>query len=172
MGRSVCEEKNYQSLYEEHGQPLRNFLYYKCGDLGRAEDLAQEAFVKMWQKCKDVIFEKAKSYLFTVANRLFLNHIEHQKVVLKFEKKGHTDRNNQSPEFIMEEDEFKSKLEQAISDLSEAQREAFLMNRIDKMSYQEIADALGISVKAVEKRIHNALKTLKSKVEELDQHKI
>lgn len=169
---SVCEEKNYQHLYQEHGTALRNFMYYKCGDLEKAEDLSHEAFIKMWEKCKDVIFSKAKGYLFTVANRLFLNHIEHKKVVLKFEKGDHTDRSHESPQYIMEGNEFKTKLEQAISELTEAQREAFLMNRIDKMSYQEIADTLNLSVKAVEKRIHNALKVLKNKVEELNQHKI
>ena len=37
----------------------------------------------------------------------------------------------------------------------------FLMSRIDKMKYKEIAEALGLSVKAIEKRMHLALKTLR-----------
>ena len=44
---------------------------------------------------------------------------------------------------------------------------AFLMNRIDQMTYVEIAEVLEISVKAVEKRMHLALKTLRSEIQEL-----
>ena len=46
------------------------------------------------------------------------------------------------------------------------------MNRIEKMSYPQIAEALGIGIKAVEKRMGNALKTLKTKVDELNIYKI
>ena len=67
----------------------------------------------------------------------------------------------------MEEDEFKTRLEAAIGELPETQREVFLMNRIDKMTYNEIAEALGVSVKAIEKRMGKALKTLRSKIKEL-----
>ena len=41
------------------------------------------------------------------------------------------------------------------------------MNRIDQMTYSEIAEVLEISVKAVEKRMHLALKTLRSEIQEL-----
>ena len=67
----------------------------------------------------------------------------------------------------MEEDEFKTRLEQAISELVPTQREVFLMNRIDKKKYSEIAEELEISVKAVEKRMGKALKILRSKIKEL-----
>ncbi|MFQ5448380.1 MAG: sigma factor-like helix-turn-helix DNA-binding protein, partial [Saprospiraceae bacterium] len=41
------------------------------------------------------------------------------------------------------------------------QRVVFLMNRMDKMTYAEIADHLGLSVKAIEKRMHSALVELR-----------
>ncbi|MDG2450070.1 MAG: sigma-70 family RNA polymerase sigma factor, partial [Saprospiraceae bacterium] len=96
-----------------------------------------------------------------VANNLFLNQIQHQKVVLKFESRGHSERNDETPQFILEESEFKKKLEGAISSLPEDQRTVFLMNRIDKKKYREIAEIVGISVKAVEKRMHKALTHLR-----------
>jgi RNA polymerase sigma-70 factor (ECF subfamily) len=61
----------------------------------------------------------------------------------------------------MEESEFQNRLEQAIGNLSEKQRQVFLMSRIEKMKYSEIAEVLEISVKAVEKRMHLALLSLK-----------
>ncbi len=92
----------------------------------------------------------------------------HLKVRLKFvnaNPKANT--SIETPEFKMEEEEFKVRLEAAIADLPETQREVFLMNRIDKMTYNEIAEALGVSVKAIEKRMGKALKTLRSKIKEL-----
>jgi len=52
----------------------------------------------------------------------------------------------------------------AIQNLNETQRVAFLMHRIDKKKYAEIAEELNISVKAVEKRIHLALLQLRKKL--------
>lgn len=170
--KSVCEEVNYRQLYEKHANHLRNFMYYKCGDLQQAEDHMHEAFSRMWERCTEVIFDKAKSYLFTIANRLFLNQIQHSKVVLEFEKSSSTVQNNEDPEFELRHKEFKSKLEKAISELNEGQREVFLMNRIDKLSYTEIAERLGLSVKAIEKRMGIALKTLKGQLKELNDYKI
>ncbi len=170
--KSVCEETNYQALFEEHSRSVRNFIYYKSGQLHLSEDIMHDSFIKLWEKCSDVFFDKAKSYLFTVANRLFLNHIEHNKVVLRFEKSNLDHSRPSTPEAVLHEKEFKIKLEKAISNLSEGQREVFLMNRIDKISYKEIASMLDISEKAVEKRMSKALKALKDEVEELKTHKI
>lgn len=169
---SVCDEIIYQQVYNKNASTIRNFLYYKCGSLAKAEDIMHEAFIKLWENCGSVILEKSKSFLFTVANRLFLNHVSHQKVVLAFEKNTFSNTNKEDPSFQMEEKEFKHKLESAISSLSEGQREVFLLNRMDKLSYKEIAAMLDISVKAVEKRMHLALIALKKSVDELKIHKI
>ena len=154
---SVCEEKVYESLYMEHVESLRNFLYYKCGNIGQAEDFAQEAFIRMWKNCAKVPFAKAKGFLYTVANNLFLNEVKHQKVVLKFQQRAHVTSSNQTPEFLLEEKEFHQRLEAAISNLPENQRIVFLMSKIEKKTYKEIAETLGLSVKAIEKRMSKAL---------------
>lgn len=162
MASSVCEEKVFDQVFETQGERLRNFLYYKCGDLELAEDFTQECFVKLWNNCAKVPLEKAKSFLFTIGNNLFLNHVKHKKVVLKFQQRQDpSDRSHESPEFLMEEQEFKERLEAAISALTENQRVVFLMNRIDKKTYKEIAETLGISQKAVEKRMSKALQSLR-----------
>ena len=96
-----------------------------------------------------------------------MNEIAHQKVVLKYAQSNtNKDRTNLSPEFILEEEQFKQKLEKAIEKLTEAQRTAFLLHRIEGKKYHEIAIMLDISVKAVEKRIHGALVTLRTEIEQ------
>jgi len=162
----ICEELTFAAFFRSNAKALRNYLYYKFGNEEQAEDVTQEAFIKLWENCANVPPEKAKSFLYTVANNTTLNHIAHQKVVLEYAKKApgrHTD--NEAPDYIMEEEQFKVKLQKAIDKLSEAQRTAFLLNRIDGKKYHEIADMLGISVKAVEKRIHGALLELRKEIE-------
>ena len=161
MAKSICEEKIYQQTYFAQSEYLRNFLYYKSGNMSLSEDLVQESFIKLWENCSKVAIDKAKSYLFTIANNLFLNSISHNKVVLKFQNRPQKQEDLNDPQFLLEEKEFKVKLEHAISNLTEPQRVVFLMNRIDKKKYREIAEELGISVKAVEKRMHLALTELR-----------
>ena len=161
MPQSVCQEKVFQTIFSTHAESLVNFLYYKSGNYSTAEDLMQDAFAKLWKECKKVPIEKSKSFLFTIANNLFLNEVKHTKVVLKFMNKRRSDRTDLTPQFLMEEAEFKTRLESAIQELPEGQREVFLMSRIDKLKYKEIAERLDLSVKAVEKRMHKALAALR-----------
>ncbi len=158
---STCLPDNFQNLFIEISDGLRNFIYYKSGNGVLAQDICQESFLRLWKNCAKVPMEKAKSFLYTIANNLFLDNVKHKQVVLKFQENPVKSSTNQSPEFLLEEKEFKSKLENAISQLPENQRIVFLMNRIDKKTYKEIAEELELSVKAVEKRMHKALVELR-----------
>ncbi len=153
--------KTFQKLYEELASSLYNFLYYKTGDKYLAEDILQDSFIKLWNNLENVEEVKAKSYLFTVANNNFLNHVAHKKVVLRYASESKYSYSNETPEYVMEEKQFEQKLLAAIANLPRKQREVFLLNRIDKMKYKEIADLLNLSVKAVEKRMSAALKHLR-----------
>ena len=61
----------------------------------------------------------------------------------------------------METQQLEGLVEKAISELSDKQREVFLLHRMDGKSYKEIAEMLEISVKSVEKRMHRALLALR-----------
>lgn len=162
----ICEEILFSNFFKSQARTLRNYLLYKFGNEEQAEDVTQEAFIKLWENCDKVPLDKAKSFLYTVANNTTLNRIAHQKVVLQYSKNNTLPGSTQeSPEFILEEEQFKIKLQNAIANLSEAQRTAFLLHRIDGKKYHEIAEILGISVKAVEKRIHLALVELRKEIE-------
>ena len=165
----LCEESYFNSFYLEHAQAINNFAYYKCGDAAVSLDLVQDAFAKIWENCSKIDFSKAKTYLFTTVNNLFLNTVRHQKVVLNYAKEQpYMDKTNLNPEYLMQEEEFKEKLQRAISDLSIDQREVFLLNRIEGKKYREIAVLLEISQKTVEKRMSGALKILREKVNEIN----
>ncbi len=157
----ICEEKVFERLFFEHARNLRNFLYYRCGDEALAADLVQEAYLRLWRNCARVRYPKAKAFLFQVANRLFLDEVKHRKVVERFYLQRPEMDNATDPGFLLEEEEFRKQLESAITRLPEGQRVVFLLNRVDKLTYQEIAELVGISVKAVEKRMQKALQQLR-----------
>ena len=161
---SVCEESLFNELFKLHSKDLHNFLYYKFGKENNPKDLVQEAFIKLWNNCHKVTLEKAKSFLFTVANNQMLNELSKKKTVLSYAQqkpKGHT---IETPQYLMEENEYMTRLQGAIESLTEDQRVTFMLNRIEGKKHQEIAEMLGISRKAVEKRIYTALKKLKDQV--------
>ena len=158
---SVCEEKVFKTVFYENAQSLKEYMYYKCGNQEKAEDFMQDAFSKLWENCAKVPFEKARSFIFKIANNLFLNEVKRDKVVLKFKKRLDDNVEVENPEFIYQKKEFHELLERTISSLPEDQRTIFLLNRIEKKKYREIAEMLDISVKTVEKKMHLALKELR-----------
>lgn len=154
----------FSSLFKTNSKTVFNYIYYKFGNEEKAYDVVQEAFIKLWENCAKVSPEKAKSYVYTVANNLYLNVIKAEKVRLKYANKSN-DTSNESPEFLLEEKEYKEKLDKALNSLPENQRTTFLLNRIDGKKYAEIAEMEGVSVKAIEKRMHLALKALREQIE-------
>ena len=165
--KTVCDEDVYSEVYSEHSKSIWNFIFFKCGNQDEADDLVQEAFIKLWKNCSKVPPEKAKSFLYKVVNNTFLNVVAHKKVILKHQIQFQHYTNEQSPQYIMEENEFKDKLKKAISNLTEGQRTAFLLNRIEGKKYREIAEILEISVKAVEKRMSLALASLRKEIDNI-----
>ncbi len=167
LHNNICEEHLFSSIFKKHAKDLHNFLYYKFGDLLNPKDKVQEAFIKLWEHCNNIAPDKAKSFLFTTANNLMLNEVAHQKVVLKHQQTKPKSYTNENPEFLMQEGEYMEKLQKALSNLTEAQRVAFLMNRVEGKRFKEIAEILDISIKAVEKRIYGALEKLRKDIKEL-----
>lgn len=163
----VCEEKVYSKLYKEYAKDLHDFLYYKYGERFNPNDIVQEAFIKLWNNCKDVSLDKAKGFLFMVAKNAILNDIKHQKVVLKYQLIKPTGHTNENPEFLLEEEQFYQKYQRALAKLTEEQRVVFLLNKTEGKKHQEIADMLNITKKVVEYRIYTAFKIIKEEIKEL-----
>ena len=154
---TICKTTVFDKVFNTYAKDLKRFLFFKYNDMASAEDVVQETFIKLWNNCKKVSLEKVKSYLFTLANNTFLDIKRHEKVVRNHQKNHVNYSSSESPEFLMIEEEFLVKVERVIDSLPEKQKEVFLMSRMEKMKYKEIALKLNLSVKAVEKRMRNAL---------------
>jgi len=153
----------FKDLFDNYFDSVRNYIYYRSGDAEAATDIAQEAFLKLWEKQPSDL-SHITGLLFKIANDEFISQYRRQKVISKFRLNAKPDLTGRSPEEQVIFEEMKDRYETALVKLPEKQRTVFLMSRIDQMKYHEIADRLGLSVKAVEKRMNLALTFLKQAI--------
>lgn len=164
MNKEIGEKEWFQDVFDKNYEYIRNYLYYLSRDIKLSEDLVQDVFLQLWEKRQSIRKETLRSFLFTVAKNAFFKNIRTKKYDLKF-KSGYFEKTeNESPEYILELKEFDTTLQNTISGLPEKCRIIYLMSRIDEMTYAEIAENLGVGVKAVEKQMSKALSVLREKL--------
>ena len=152
---------NFKNIFDNYFDAVRNYIYYRSGDNEVATDIAQETFMRLWEKQLEPEPKKVKGLLFKISGDLFVSSYRKQKTILQFKLNSKPEVNNQTPQQQLEFKELKNSYETALAALSEKQRTVFLMSRMDNLKYHEIADSLGLSVKTIEKRMQHALATLK-----------
>lgn len=154
----------FKKIFDECFDNIRSYIYYRCTDEETASDLAQEVFMRIWEKRDRLNSDSLKPLLYKIAHDLVVSHYRRQSVQLDFEKTMQWDETIDSPQEDMQFVELKRQYADALAGLSDKIRETFLMSRNDELKYQEIAQRLGISLKAVEKRMSTALFVLKQKL--------
>lgn len=158
------DRDEFRSLFEKHFKPLRNYVYYRCGDAELATDIAQDTFVRVWEKGIEVYDGRAMGLLVKIANDLVVS--AHRKVQTgqRFKNSLRPQTDTFTPEEQMSFTETRQKYEKALADMNETQRVVFLMSRHEGLKYTEIAQRLGIGLKAVEKRMSCALEYFREKL--------
>jgi len=157
-------QAEFQRVFSELYRPIRNFIYYRCGDSDLADDLAQDSFIKLWESRDRVERSTMKAYLYKIAQNQTINYQKRQQLFYRFQKQGTNDRDYDTPEKIAEMNEYEARLQAVIAALPDGGREVFLMNRLEDLTYQEIANRLGLSVKAIEKRMSKVLQIFRDKL--------
>ena len=155
-------KEEFKTCFDQYFDAIRNYIYYKSGDSQLATDIAQDVFLKLWEKDVEFIEIATKSLLYKMANQRFIDFVRKSKVINTYQAKIQLSiKDSMNPQSQMEYKELKQRYEFALARLPDKQREVFLMSRIEELTYSEIALRLNISVKAVEKRMYNALQKLR-----------
>jgi RNA polymerase sigma-70 factor (ECF subfamily) len=156
-------KEEFKNIFNTHFDPVRNYVYYRSGDKELANDVAQETFIRCWEKLssKTEKIENIKGFLFKIAGDIFITVYRKKQIAMKYQIVINHEEFFQSPEEEMTYKEMLANYENALINLPEKQRTVFLLNRMDGLKYHEIALHLGLSIKAVEKRMKFALQSLR-----------
>ncbi|HEX3009496.1 MAG TPA: RNA polymerase sigma-70 factor [Bacteroidales bacterium] len=155
----------FRTIFDTYYESIRNFVYFKTGDMSLAEDVVQEVFLKLWDKRNEIQQETVKSLLYVMAYNSVKSHFRHQKVVFEFASSAPVEeQTHEQADANIRREEMKKQLQQVLADMPERCREVFLLNRLENLTYQEIADRLGLSVKGIEKRMHEALLFIRERI--------
>lgn len=157
-------KEEFENIYNQYFDTIRKYVYYKSGNSDLATEIAQEVFVKVWEKQFDFKSKKIVPLLYKIARDQFINHTRREHVKQEYLKDFKLNFREGITENIIEYKELKETYENALAKLSEKQREVFLMSRLETLTYKEIALRLDITVKAVEKRMSITLSELKKKL--------
>jgi RNA polymerase sigma-70 factor (ECF subfamily) len=159
-------EEDFKMIYETHFDNLRRYLYYRSGDQDLSKDIAQNVFMKIWKKKIDTTKGNIKSLLFKMGTDEFISYYRRSKIEREYV-------NSQDFKLVHQDDddddfsEKKKMYEKALKALTDKQRVALLMNKMEGLTYKEIAESLNLSQKAIEKRISQGLSVLKNNLNSL-----
>jgi RNA polymerase sigma-70 factor (ECF subfamily) len=159
------EQRCFEELVNKHTRGVLNLVYRYLGDASRAEDVAQDIFVKVY-RARMSYEPKAKfsTWLYRIAVNHCLNQIRARKNQpslaapindLLEEPEG------EHPDARMSRLELQQAVKAAIDSLPENQRMAVILARYEDMSYDQIADAMQMSLEAVKSVLFRAKENLK-----------
>jgi len=160
----------FEELVDRFQHRLLAVMRHLVGNAEEAEDLAQEVFLRVYRSRKDYHPQaKFSTWLFTIANNLALNSYRRKQrkpaVQLDIQDSGPLgprpaeqmllDR-APGPDHRLGHEELASIVQEALAQLNERQRMAVVLNKFEDMSYQEIAEVMHISTKAVKSLLSRA----------------
>lgn len=160
----MLDKADFKFIFDNHFEEVRRYIFYRCGDEETASDLAQEVFMRVWEKRTKLTLDYIKPLLYKIAGDCVVSDYRKKTVQIGFAQNMKLEFENISPQDQLQYQELKQQYAKALEQLSESQRTTFLMSRNDELKYNEIAERLNISVKAVEKRITETLRVLRSKL--------
>jgi RNA polymerase sigma-70 factor (ECF subfamily) len=150
------DRQAFTQLVRRHQGSVVSLTYRMCGDLRLAEDVAQEAFVRVWQNLNSYKPQYAfRSWLHRIAANAALDSLRRERPTADVDSLSLAD-SGPSPEQSAENDERATHVSRAIAKLSESLRVVLILREYQELTYQEIADALDIPIGTVMSRLNSA----------------
>ena len=157
-------KEEFKIIFDKYFDNIRSYVYFKSGNKDLAEDVAQEVFIKIWEKSSKIDTVNIKALLYKMASDNFISNYRKQKTKENYIHNFKLSHSEPITESDFEYQELKAKYEDALQRMPEKQRVVFLMSRVEELKYKEISDRLNLSVKAVEKRMKLGLDFLKKEL--------
>ncbi len=164
------EEKAFEKLVQRHKSRIYTTIYLIVKDQYVAEDLMQDTFIKSVDTIKSGRYNEEGKFLpwiIRIAHNLAIDYFRRDKRYpnVVFEDGSNVfntlDFSEDSVESIQIRQETHEQLREMIQRLPEVQRQVLIMRHYEDMSFQEIADATGVSINTALGRMRYALINLR-----------
>ncbi|HUT35222.1 MAG TPA: sigma-70 family RNA polymerase sigma factor [Planctomycetota bacterium] len=161
----------FDVLFDRYHVPIYNFARTMLGRADGAEDVLQEVFLAVARAARTYDPRgRFRAWLFRLARNHCLNRLQSERLRRRVIRESGLDladapSGGPSPADQAERDERLARLRGLITELPERQREAIVLYAFEQMSYQEVADVLGIPVNTVKTLIHRARAALAQRFE-------
>ena len=171
----------FETLLGRYRGPIFNFLLRSVRDRGRAEELYQDVWMKVIERCDEFRGDaKFSTWLYTIARNLC---IDHQR---KMKFRGHASldatelRSGQSigqrlssfgpsTEALAIGGVVRERIASAVEALPEEQREVFLLRQLQGLAFREISEVVGVPANTVKSRMRYALERLQHALSDLEE---
>jgi RNA polymerase sigma-70 factor, ECF subfamily len=162
-GELAALEEAFKACYPG----MCGFVRAQLGSAETAEDLVQDVFMRIWQTRERLDPNGSlRNLLYRSAHNAALNYLKHRNVESRWLRSATTVPQPlaSSPDDPAAEQELRVAIADSLAALPERCRMIFMMNRHDGLTYNQIAKALGISIKTVETQMGRALKALRARL--------
>jgi RNA polymerase sigma-70 factor (ECF subfamily) len=163
------DESAFRSLFEKHGRAMVAFCHHFVRDGARAEELAQDVFLKVHRSAaRYQPSARFKTFLYRIASNHCLNELRRGEYAVRRAVESAEDDQGEptdpdslagpapTPEENMLAIALGEAVEKLLAQLPEKQRAAFVLGRLEGLSYEEIADVLDTTIPAVKSLVHRA----------------
>lgn len=174
----ILDETIFEGLYYKYSDRLYNFAFRFVSDEHTAQDIVHEAYGTLWEKFEGKESDAWQALLFRIVRNRSIDTLRHQSslriVSLTDSFRNVCDEGLYQMDFAVNDsdrktiyDELTANIHSIMGKLPDRRREVFMMSRFQNMKNKEIAAALKISEKAVEKHIHKALTVFRKELDGL-----
>lgn len=174
----ILDETIFEGLYYKYSDRLYNFAFRFVSDEHTAQDIVHEAYGTLWEKFEGKESDAWLALLFRIVRNRSIDTLRHQSslriVSLTDSFRNVCDEGLYQMDFAVNDsdrktiyDELTANIHSIMGKLPDRCREVFMMSRFQNMKNKEIAAALKISEKAVEKHIHKALTVFRKELDGL-----
>lgn len=161
--------RDFAGLYRATVTPLRRYLTRLLRNESEAEDVAHDAYLRVYPTVQKDAAEKPEALLYTTARRLAINRLKRRAISPIAPGEAPVDRTAAAQPGVAQQviaRQELARLEAAIAQLPEGCRTVLLLRKVEMLSHQEISDRLGIAISTVEKQHARALRLLRAALAE------
>jgi len=168
----------FQELYDRYRDRLIHFVIRKTGDPDRAQDLVQEAFIRVTRHLHRFdTTKKFSTWVYTIASNLSKNELRNRSrspLVLFQRLTSNWDEDHRPlqfedsstlPDDLYQKRYIRQLVEDTVQELPEHHRLVFRLRELEGKSYEEIAEITGVNLGTVKSRLHRARNSFAQKIE-------